>query len=84
MMTEPISMRVVSAVEVMTAMAEAPVSTGATAATTVSTAATAVSTTAATAAMRADRRVFAAPHDYTAAVPTIAPKNGQPLSLRPI
>jgi hypothetical protein len=77
--TEPIAMEVVSAVEVTTvmtaAMTEAPVSTAA---------ATAVSTTTTVATMRADRRVFAAPHDYTAAVPTIAPKNGHPLSLRPI
>ena len=52
-----------------------------TAATTAVTAAS--MTTTATAASDV-RPVFAARHDYTAAVPTMAPKKGQPLSLRPM
>jgi hypothetical protein len=44
----------------------------------------AVATAAVATATAPDARVFAARHDYTAAVPTIAPKNGQPLSLRPM
>ena len=53
-------------------------------ATTTSTTVPAAVPTTTTTAMSADRCVFTAPHGYTAAVPTIAPKNGQPLSLRPI
>jgi hypothetical protein len=45
---------------------------------------TAVTTTAVATASATDARVFSARHDYTAAVPTIAPKNGAPLSLRPM
>jgi hypothetical protein len=47
-------------------------------------AATMTATMTTPAAVGTDRRVFAARHGYTAAVPTIAPKKGQPLSLRPM
>src|SRR4029077_18557026 len=60
----------------MTAVMTVTAMTAATAVTAV-TAATAASVTAATDDVHPT-------HDYTAAVPTIAPKNGTPLSLRPM